>query len=97
MIADMEKCLTQNVKDGRRSEEELLVFQLLANEKYEELYDLIKIYRSANGKNMMFHKITFFLSENNIERRKEVFLGNAKKSMIWRRRMKMRGMPMRRR
>jgi hypothetical protein len=71
------------VKDGRRSEEEFLVFQLLSREKYSELYDLRKIYRTTNGKNVMVQKITFFLSENNIDKRKEVFLGNAKASMVW--------------
>lgn len=83
MIAEMEKYLLSSVKDGRRSEEEFLVFQLLGKEKYSELYDLRKIYRTTNGKNVMVQKITFFLSENNIERRKEVFLGNAKGSMVW--------------
>jgi hypothetical protein len=83
MIAEMEKYLLSSVKEGRRSEEEFLVFQLLSREKYDELYALRKIYRTNNGKNVMVQKITFFLSENNIERRKEVFLGNAKASMVW--------------
>jgi hypothetical protein len=83
MIAEMEKFLLSSVKEGRRSEEEFLVFQLLSREKYDELYALRKIYRTNNGKNVMVQKITFFLSENNIERRKEVFFGNAKASMVW--------------
>jgi hypothetical protein len=83
MIAEMEKYLLSSVKEGRRSEEEYLVFQLLSREKYDELYALRKVYRTNNGKQYMVQKLTFFLSENNIERRKEVFLGNAKASMMW--------------
>ena len=81
MIVDLKDLIQKFIISGKISDEEKVVFEFLARQKYSELYKLCTIYKCLTL-DQIYNKITFFLSDSKIEKRKEIYLNDEKKETL---------------